>query len=695
MSLNFAFPPPPPPPPKAASSGYPAYPQPAYQNFSGHNSGGTHIDGGSGFRGRGDRRRGFRGNEYGQRGHAKPSVGENRYHAGMSYGASSRGLGEYYGGQRITAPQQTNGPSGYPLPQYPQPLIPNFNGGPQPYNSTPTPHQSGYSNGYVPQTWAPLQPQLVPNPVQPSMMGPPIRMGFDREHPPDLRPTEHFLGTSANVHHPNNHQFSERSRHGRHISPNLRLPNNHVSPNPFPGNKHNNGVQQQRRKGFPLNDGSRPRDSRPRPNAAPSVPSFGGSLPTMTPSKVDDKKRPKKKKKRTHNVLGLTPRQEEHEESEEEDIDEEATLAGMIGSDQARLQVTYKGQTATLGTPSDIAAWIEERKKRFPTKQRVEQKKAELKRRLDIANESKKVAVKEKDRQRSQTVDAKQLAAEARCKMEKARRRLEKEQEKLARAEAAAADAEASKENATVKHTNGSKKRKRYSESSEEVVKEETVPALQVGDADSPQKMADIESTRHAKPSGTTSELADNVALASDDVSEDSMSISSTSSVLSNDEETSSSGSSSSDDERPEEAPSKRGFPVRVPPPERVKRNAICKTFAKTGRCKFRSRCRFSHDLQDSGGAKVGNGYNSKPKSVEDRAKPKRKGLYQKVSTPRLPYSYLSVPLALFILTVGFKFLESEKEKEDLVVIKAIKHLAENGVLGAGMDGPSSALESE
>ena len=37
-----------------------------------------------------------------------------------------------------------------------------------------------------------------------------------------------------------------------------------------------------------------------------------------------------------------------------------------------RLQITYKGQTATLRSSSDIAAWIAERKKRFPTKARAE-----------------------------------------------------------------------------------------------------------------------------------------------------------------------------------------------------------------------------------------------------------------------------------------------------------------------------------
>lgn len=42
-----------------------------------------------------------------------------------------------------------------------------------------------------------------------------------------------------------------------------------------------------------------------------------------------------------------------------------------------RLQVEYKGQVSVLGTTADIKAWIEERKKRFPTAARGEQKREE------------------------------------------------------------------------------------------------------------------------------------------------------------------------------------------------------------------------------------------------------------------------------------------------------------------------------
>ncbi|KAL1879125.1 hypothetical protein VTK73DRAFT_7244 [Phialemonium thermophilum] len=63
-----------------------------------------------------------------------------------------------------------------------------------------------------------------------------------------------------------------------------------------------------------------------------------------------------KKKKRKTNTLGLTP----GEESEEDDENEEEKLTELIGADAPN--------------PADIAAWIEERRRNYPTKARVEAK---------------------------------------------------------------------------------------------------------------------------------------------------------------------------------------------------------------------------------------------------------------------------------------------------------------------------------
>ncbi|KAK7724752.1 hypothetical protein SLS63_008446 [Diaporthe eres] len=62
-----------------------------------------------------------------------------------------------------------------------------------------------------------------------------------------------------------------------------------------------------------------------------------------------------KKKKRKTNTLGLTPGDES-----EDDLDEEAKLSELIGSEVPQF--------------SDITAWIEERKRNFPTQNRVKAK---------------------------------------------------------------------------------------------------------------------------------------------------------------------------------------------------------------------------------------------------------------------------------------------------------------------------------
>ena len=77
--------------------------------------------------------------------------------------------------------------------------------------------------------------------------------------------------------------------------------------------------------------------------------------------------------------LGLIHNADEME-SEDED-DEEAALTGNGGNE---LSVEYKGSTSTLRTPADVAAWIAERKRKYPTaaKRETARKEAEEKRKI-------------------------------------------------------------------------------------------------------------------------------------------------------------------------------------------------------------------------------------------------------------------------------------------------------------------------
>lgn len=112
-----------------------------------------------------------------------------------------------------------------------------------------------------------------------------------------------------------------------------------------------------------------------------------------------------------------------------------------------RLQFTYKGQTATLQSASDITAWVAERKKRYPTKARAEEI-AEQKRQLQEAQKVANELRKEKQEQRRAEIKDKQKLADlneatqkAKLKAEKLRKQLRKEEKRIARAEAEAAKA--------------------------------------------------------------------------------------------------------------------------------------------------------------------------------------------------------------------------------------------------------------
>lgn len=136
--------------------------------------------------------------------------------------------------------------------------------------------------------------------------------------------------------------------------------------------------------------------SAPKVPAAPAVPSFGAPIPipsksstTGPPSQPATKKAADKKRV---NLFGLaadgtvaepTAADSENEEGEEkeEEVDEEAAFASNISNEP--MQVEYNGETYNLNSPAELAAWIAERKRNFPTRQRVEEKKAEVRTRME------------------------------------------------------------------------------------------------------------------------------------------------------------------------------------------------------------------------------------------------------------------------------------------------------------------------
>ncbi|KAI9824240.1 MAG: hypothetical protein M1832_002047 [Thelocarpon impressellum] len=583
---------------------------------------------------------------------------------------------------------------------FPAPVVPV-----PPYSAEPPrpPYHNGYGSGSPPSAQSPPPPQQPPlhGQAPAPLMGPPIRMGFDDRHPVNVHPRRgaHLplrqssppfppRGGQA-VHGADNRSFGLRGAYN---------PND--NPNPYPGRGHGSRGHEQRRHGGtrPRGHHDRPRKAEntgPRPKAAPAVPSFlSTTLPPKPPSTENEeghgRKKKKQKKKRKHNALGLTPRTEEHEESEEEDVDEEAALAVTIGGEENSLKFAHNGQTMLLSTPSEISAWVEERKKQFPTKQRIEAKNAEKDLRWKQARERGKQALqKEKSKQKKekqaqqveQHAEVKEeqaaepeakkgeaagpeLATElARKKRERVRKRLKEQERKLARLDAELAKADGV--DAAGAESKGTKRKREDGDKDEESVKEEEMPDA----GEDGQTKVKLE---NVKVEGSTLTLDEMIAEAStttdgrvaaqpsssDLEKDESMSLSSGSLSMSDDsdDETSSSGSSSASNEGPEEGTTRRAGPERVPPPKREV--PICRKFLATGQCRFEGRrgvCRYRHELPNHvlGQPAATAGPRGKK---EGKGKTKRKGLYQRMK-------------------------EKEQEQEDLLVLHAIKHLGDHGLL--------------
>lgn len=604
-SQGFSFPPPPPPPPRQQPQqqqyNHATYPPPYGQSYNGQRGG----RGGGRGRGRGYGNRGG-----GRGGHfaaspqaytsntAAPSVG----YAPVNYGFAAQAY----------PPTPT---PGIPTPQFaaasqqPSSFQHTAFPSPQPF-SQPTSYNGIYNPSTAPTT--PAYPSTMPpyqhaSPsTQPSMMGPPMHWGFEQPGQTGAFPT---------------------AQHG-----------NNWGPRPFNHNSYGNNPPMGDKPMKHLNK----RDhasafSKPRIPAPPAVPSFGNPLPTKPPPPSDATRKPKKKRK--HNQLGLTPKTEEHESSEEDDdMDEESKLtSGGTGAATAALRFTYKGRTATLQTPEEIAAWIAERKKRFPTRAKAEEKKKAI----EEAKKAREEALKQKREARNQDTKRPQkggrgqeqqrdasgnpvdAAAKATQKADKLRRKLLREQKRVAKAEADA-------EQARLKV--------------EELQKGSTAST---GPATEPQETTQSPATAAEPVSGegheplkpattplTETQLDDAEISSSFDTSDGSDWTSSSGS------EDTSSGSEESDDDdddgndsdsAPEEMSSRREGPERVPPPPRDNiKKRVCRHFARNGRCLRGDKCNFLHETPER---------KTKAKPMPQKG---RKGLLQMVSL-----SYLSTPYAV------------------------------------------------
>lgn len=371
-----------------------------------------------------------------------------------------------------------------------------------------------------------------------------------------------------------------------------------------------------------------------RPKAAPAVPSFNTGLPELLAPNVlhltQSKESPKKKK---HNLLGLTPSLDDHDLSSD-DEGEELRLSRGVHTTGYRFE--YRGQTSTLKTASEIAAWIAERKKRYPTASRIEAAKKEAAERRKKLDEDRKARVHKppvQEVKRESRVSAKGYQPERKhgrrvddfdvaksdstspleARTEALRRKAEKAAKQLARVERALKRVESKHETLGKSRTTVAVSEKSHS-GSNLTASTEYSRAKQNNTLVTPTRN---EVSPKAAPFYVSPEksLALTEAATGDDISEfnsEGTDDSQSELTLSDSESTSSSGSESSEeqsDSAPEELTSIQTKPMRVPPPKRTAFKKpdtpqVCTRFLRVGKCKFGKHCRYLHERPGRAGRK-------------------------------------------------------------------------------------------
>ncbi|QKX54031.1 uncharacterized protein TRUGW13939_01113 [Talaromyces rugulosus] len=579
-SQGFSFPPPPPPPPQQQQQqqhqqapGY-ANAAPPYGNYNGYPQRGGYRGGGN-FnrgRGRGGMNRGGRagGGGYPNNYHSQQpggggggGGGYNGYSPASSVPAQSPVTASNYYANTAHPPSQpyASAAQAYP-PRTPASSYHRASYDGRHRADSAAAQAMGYGNNNMPATQA--QPGAPP-----TMVAPPMRWGYDS------------TGTGGFYPGPTNGTgYNTQQSYQGHVHGNVQG---------SAGYK-NNGHKRTFSSSF-----EKPTSTVPRAPAAPAVPSFGVPLPAKPPQPTDaaSKKTSNKKKKRKFNQLGLTPKTEEHESSgEEEDVDEEARFVSAANPGGS-LEFTFRGRTSTLNSTADIQAWIAERKKRFPTQARVEEKKKaqeETRKQRDLQRDEarrKQQEARERNKTESkevgeQGVDPMDAALKAKERAARLRKKLLKEERRLQKAEA---DAERARLMAEA------------SQRGQEVDNRDTKDAVVQG--------------------GTTKDPSSTEPLAS--------------SPAQGDHQEESIGSGPSDDtdisdDAPEEVSSRRDGPERVPPPPRgidAKQKKPCHNFQRRGRCPRGDRCRYSHEVSGLPGP------GDKLRSDTTTKRPVRRGLFQ------------------------------------------------------------------
>lgn len=361
------------------------------------------------------------------------------------------------------------------------------------------------------------------------------------------------------------------------------------------------------------------------------------------------------KRKRKSNQLGLTPEGGDDDYNSEVEADEEMQFAANSGP----VQFEYNGQTSVLRSAAEVAAWIAERKKRWPTKARVEEKqKAEEK-------------VREERSQARRNLQDEQVEARKKLQAERdlARKKVLESQRQAqeSRKEEAKGAEDNKMRKALEKHLLKAEKIRKKLERSQAtvVLPAESLPDTLTTTATILQPVASVDVTpldNVQGDEGIASRLTETGTTSMDpipptlidhpetiDTLDSSSSLdSSDSSDLSDSDPDSASTSSS-----PEEHSNRAQNPPRVAAPARqaVHKPRICRYFLAKGRCTAGEACRFSHELPERGSAKPNE---QRVRLAEKRGE--RKSLYARL-------------------------MEQELEAEDRRVLDTIRYLGQAGLL--------------
>ncbi|KIW87730.1 uncharacterized protein Z519_11704 [Cladophialophora bantiana CBS 173.52] len=366
---------------------------------------------------------------------------------------------------------------------------------------------------------------------------------------------------------------------------------------------------------------------RPRPTAAPAVPSFNATIEHLLARRPSGEQtsqnspEPKKVEPKKHNLLGLTPAKFDRDSDPEDDEDEEQRLANKTAPDVGGYIFEYNGHPLALRTREEILRWVAERKRRFPTQARIEAAKKE-------AEEKKRKWEEEQQAKREARKEALAKRDQERAEKEKAIRKAKQAREQERRFDR---DDKTENMDATARaKLKADKLRKRALKAQQELEKAEE--ALRLAETKENTSVS-LSGATGPSPSPTT-EAAD--VSSNSDLTDSEATSSSGSSTTSGSDSGTDSAALSNSDSSPEVTSSKqvsRAHPSFRPGP-RTARGQMpqpCKHFVKYKTCKWGSSCRYSHDLPRKNGRSDAGARTSQGENLTTTAagNVRRKGLWQ------------------------------------------------------------------